>query len=98
FFFDEIYLALDADTIKNKLGISIKTGKKDYRFLATDSIKLGKSITINELDVMLGEILSLLEEPGFSINSFQTVNTNDPIIEVLNIKMVEKLINYFNNE
>lgn len=94
-FFREIYLALPRDIIQDKLGIEITTKKKDYRFLAKDSIKIGKAITLQELDMLLISIVNLLKsEQTYSINPFSEVNKNDPIIDNLDELFVTSFISY----
>lgn len=96
-FFEEIYIALSSEIIQDKLGITINTRKKDYRFLATDSIKLGKAISLNELDRLLESITDLLDQSGYSINPFYMLNNNDPKIEKLDKKLVDNFISYLRN-
>lgn len=96
-FFDEIYIVLSSKVIKNKLGIKIPTKKADYRFLAKDSIKLGKAITLNELDILLGAILDLLEEPGYPINPFYQLNGNDSLIKELDSYMIDAFTDHLAN-
>lgn len=93
-FFNEIYIALSSKTIKEKLDIDIKTKKADYRFLAKDSIKLGKAITLNELDKLLGSILDLLAGPGYPINPFYQLNSDDPLNKKLDDYLAEVFIDY----
>lgn len=97
-FYKEIYLALPSRTIKKKLGVDIKTNKSDYSFLAKDSIKLGKAITLKELDTLLKSIENLLQKDGYSINPFYELDKDDPLLEQLNIKLVDLFKNYIQGE
>lgn len=96
-FFDKIKIALRSDVIQDKLGIKIETKKKDYRFLATDSVKLGKSLTLNDLDTLLGSIIELLEEDSYPINPFYMLKSSDPRIEELDLILVDQFISYLSN-
>src|SRR5699024_2982136 len=64
------------------------------RFLAKDSIRLGKAITLNELDILLGAMLALLNEPGYAINPFYQLNNNEAIIQELNDFLVDQFLTY----
>lgn len=97
-YFNEIYLALSTEKIEEKLGIKINTKKKDYRLLAKDSIKLGKSLTISELDTLLGSLINLLGQEGYSINPFYRLKEKDPKIEQLNAKLVNDFRDYLNSD
>ena len=97
-YFDEIRIELKSSVIRTKLGVKINTKKTDYRFLAKDSIKLGKALTINELDTLLGKVLKLQEEDGYPINPFYQVNKDDSLIGELNNKMVNKFKNYLEDQ
>jgi uncharacterized protein (TIGR04141 family) len=93
-YFSKIYTALPAKTIKKKLNIDIKTKKEDYRFLAKDSIRLSKSLTINELDNLVGAIHQLMEEEGFPINPVSFVHKKDPVQDKLNEQLMKKLMKH----
>ena len=67
--------------------------KYNYRFLAKDSVKLGKAITLKELDTLLGSIIKLREKPGYSINPFYQLNKYDRRIDILNIELIEEFKN-----
>lgn len=88
-FMSEIYTALPKETIEEKLGIKININKKNYRFLAKESINLSKAITIKELDQLVGSISHLLKLNGYSINPISYVNEKDPKISELNNKLIE---------
>src|SRR5699024_9879795 len=91
-------IELKSSVIRTKLGVKINTKKADYRFLAKDSIKLGKALTINELDTLLGKVLKLQEEDGYPINPFYQVNKDDSLISELNNKMVNKFKSYLEDQ
>ena len=96
-FFKEIQVAMPSEIIKEKLGIDIKTKKKDYRFLAKDSIRLGKAITVNEMDKLLGSVELLLQEEGFDINPFYKLDDKDPLQTVLDEKLIDSFIDLTNS-
>src|SRR5690625_2280245 len=87
-------IALDSTIIQDKLGIPINTRKRDFNFLAKDSIQLGKSITIHQLDAMLGNISSLLDTESVPINYFERINQEDARTKSLNEKMALKFNQY----
>ncbi|WP_174614750.1 DUF6119 family protein [Virgibacillus ihumii] len=96
-FFNEIYVALPSKSITKKLGIKINTKKKDYRLLAKDSIKLGKAITLRELDIMLGSVLQLLQETGYDINPFYRLNDKDSVANELDEYLIREFTQYLNS-
>ncbi|MFC4025167.1 DUF6119 family protein [Oceanobacillus longus] len=93
-YFSEIYTALPSKTIEAKLGIKIKTKKEDFRFLAKDSIKLSKSLTLRELDIFLNNISQLLKEEGYAINPIYQINKKDPLNKELDKRLMKMLIAY----
>ncbi|MUV37127.1 hypothetical protein JNUCC1_00933 [Lentibacillus sp. JNUCC-1] len=97
-FFNEIYVALPSDKITKKLGINITTKKKDYRFLAKDSIQLGKAMTLKELDSMLGSVLGLLKAQGYDINPFYRLNDKDHTTDELDMRLVQGFTDYLSGE
>lgn len=95
--FKEIKSALPKGVIKDKLGIDININKENYRFIAKDSIRLGKALALPELENLLFSISNLMDEtPSYSILPFCPINKKDPIITDLNAIMISYFVDFVN--
>src|SRR5699024_7059161 len=96
--FKELELILPIETINEKLGLKIKTNKESYRFFAKDSIKLSKSMDLKELDVFIYSLTKLLQiKPSYKLLLADEINSNDPIINLLNERLANKFIQFLYN-
>lgn len=88
-FFKEINTSLTREKIKDQFEIDIKEKRKEFNFLAKDAIKLGKSITLKELDLLIKNLERLIEkeEALTQINRFHEVNSRDPVHKELNDRL-----------
>lgn len=86
---------LNKKIIEDTLGISIDSGKKSYMFEVKDSIKLGKSLRLDQLDSLLYKISILLDtKPLHTINFFRKLSDRDPVIKNLDISIAESLCDF----
>lgn len=93
--FRELDLELPSDVIEEKLGVDIPTKKKTYQFLATDSIKLSKSISLRELDSFLFSVTKLMNQTApYSLIPFYQIHSRDPIVSVLDNLCINKFKSY----
>lgn len=84
-FFQKIDVFFTKEKIEEVFGIDIDEGRKEYKFVARDSIRLGKSLTITEIDSFIYRVGNLLNQESTSIiNNFYEVNTKDPVFKELN--------------
>ncbi|WP_262176525.1 DUF6119 family protein [Saccharococcus sp. Marseille-Q5394] len=89
-FFRELNVFLPKERIEEIFNLKIDGGKKEYKFLAKDSINLGKSMSLSELDDFLKKVKDLNDKtPLFVLNPFYEVNRQDPVLEKLD-KALEK--------
>ncbi|MGM0844999.1 MAG: DUF6119 family protein [Bacillota bacterium] len=97
-FFKGIDVFLKREKIEELFGIKIEEGKKDYKFVARDSIRLGKSLSISEIDIFIKHICELLNKDTISnINNFYELNNRDPKIKELNDLLIREFIENAND-
>lgn len=92
-YFKNINVFFTKEKIEEFFGLRIESNKKNFKFIAKDSIKLGKSLRINELDVFINKICQLLNQESLSkINYFYEVNKKDPKYNILNSQLEREFI------
>ncbi|CDQ27111.1 DUF6119 family protein [Halobacillus karajensis] len=99
-YFRQINTHLDKKIIFKEFGIDINNGRDGVNFLARDSIKLGKSLTLNELDLFVLNIDRLVnkEDTKSLINKFTEINNQDIIYSELNERLESDLMNLIKNK
>lgn len=92
-FFQKIDVFFTKEKVEELFGIEIDEGRKEYKFVARDSIRLGKSLTISEMDTFINQVCNLLSSERASIiNNFYEVNTKDPVYKDLNGYLEEEFL------
>ncbi|WP_341201112.1 DUF6119 family protein [Planomicrobium okeanokoites] len=95
-YFKEINSKVTKKTIEDKLGVKIKSKKKNYSIFAKDSFKLSKALDIYRLDELIGRIDKLLiDEDATKINDFYKINDRSKIYKDLQNAFLEKLLKFF---
>lgn len=99
-YFRQINTHLDKETISKEFGVKINNGRDGVNFLARDSIKLGKSLTLNELDLFIMNIKRIVDKEGSKslINKFTEINNQDNLYSELNERLEYDLMNLIYNE
>lgn len=97
--FKEIHSALPKKTIEDKLGVEISIDKKDYTFSTKDSIRLGKSITLNQLEILLCHVSQLMDiEPTYSILPLRLIDKRDELTQLLNKELARSFTRLLNDD
>ncbi len=90
-FFKGVDVFFKKERIEELFGVKIEEGRKDYKFVARDSVRLGKSLSVGDLDIFINSINELLNQKTISnINNFYELNSKDPINNVLNELLVQE--------
>ncbi|ACM11449.1 DUF6119 family protein [Bacillus paranthracis] len=90
-FFKGVDVFFKKERIEELFGVKIGDGRKDYKFVARDSVRLGKSLSVSDLDIFINSINKLLKQKTISnINNFYELNSRDPINNVLNELLVQE--------
>ncbi|MEC2073995.1 DUF6119 family protein [Alkalihalophilus marmarensis] len=92
-YFKQINTFLTKDKIHTEFGVKIKEKKEGFNFLARDSIKLGKSLNLRELDNFIKNLDRLINQVDseYNINKFHEVDHRDSLFKDLNTEL-ERLI------
>ncbi|UGB30958.1 MULTISPECIES: DUF6119 family protein [Bacillales] len=92
-YFKEINTFLTKEKICREFGVNIKEKKEGFNFLARDSIKLGKSLNLKELDIFMKNLDRLINhvDSEHNINKFHEVDYRDSLFKELNSEL-ERMI------
>lgn len=98
-YFKQVNSFLPKEKIEEYFGIDLKNGRNEYKFLASDSIKLGKALTVRQLDTVLNKLCILLEKaPRIAINHIRPIRQHDLLSNKLDNKLNEILIDRVENQ
>jgi uncharacterized protein (TIGR04141 family) len=98
-YFKEINSKISKKIIEEKLGIKLKSKKKNYSIFAKDSFKLSKALDIFKLDELIGKIDELIFVEGFTkINDFYKISDRSSEHKELQFEFLQELIGMFNTK
>ncbi|MDF1996405.1 DUF6119 family protein [Peribacillus frigoritolerans] len=88
-YFKQINTFLTKEKIYTEFGVSIKEKKDGFNFLAKDSIKLGKSLNLKELENLIKNLDRLINDVDseYNINKFHEVDHRDSLFKDLNLQL-----------
>lgn len=90
----ELNIRLPSEIIENDLKVAITEGKEDYQLKAKDSIRLGRSLSLSDLDILLYRLTIVLEREGnFILNNIDLIEKSDPINQQLNSLLIDEIQN-----
>lgn len=99
-YFRQINTHMSKKTISKEFGIELSKGREGVNFLARDSIKLGKSLTLQELDIFIKNIKRLVDKKDSKsvINKFTEINNRDTLFTELNRHFENEIKDFANGK
>ncbi|WP_438498480.1 DUF6119 family protein [Paenibacillus sp. IHBB 3054] len=100
--YKQIKAALNPDVLAQKFGFSVNEVKKDVGCIAKSTFKINKSINFDFLLSLMLKITELFNTPAnFNVNKIEIINNkgqkNRQLIAELENSLLEKVVNYINN-